>query len=132
MRTIVFLVCFCSLLLGGGGHTAYAAGHTDKITPISTHNISKNRPVKFANKNSNTVLIEENDIDLDEEFHNSNELKNGVADKFFLEKSGLFNNWYLAFPRQVILKDYSKHIKIFTPSCGYSNPIYILQGVLRI
>ena len=132
MRASIFILLLCSLLFGGRGLTLYAAEHPAKISHITSQKISKSHPVKFIHKNKNSILLGENDIDLDEEFNNSDDLNDEVGNKVFFQKSCLLDKWYLSFPSQVFLNDFSKSAKIFMHFCGYSNPIYILQRVLRI
>ncbi len=62
----------------------------------------------------------------------NDDYNDGTANKIATPNNSVLNNWYLTFSRQNISKDYAQRIKIFAPFCGYSNPIYIRQQVLRI
>ncbi len=128
MKRIVLYINLC-LLLVAGGNSLFAA------TPnVVNHSFSQILPerqqIKIRTTIPSTTLIESTDIDLDEEFHNSDEF--AKTSKQLVTKNGLLSNWYLTFSSQTISKEYSKRIKIFAPFCGYSNPIYIRQQVLRI
>ncbi|WP_269227762.1 hypothetical protein [Flavobacterium eburneipallidum] len=128
MRKIIFYINLCLLLLGGGNSLFAETQHT--INYSFNQNLPERQQIKLKNTVPASTLIESTDIDLDEEFHNSDEF--GGATKQLVAKNTLSNTWYLAFSSEPITKDYSNRIKIFAPFCGYSNPIYIRQQVLRI
>lgn len=71
-------------------------------------------------------------MDLDEEFHSSDDLNNGRANKIIAVKHSLIDSWYLTFSSTFTFKDCSKQIEFFAPNFGDSNPIYLRIGVLRI
>lgn len=129
MRAIIFYISLSFFLLFGGSHLYANTNNYSKTTHSFTQNLPERQQIKLKNSVPGTTLIESTDIDIEEEFH-SDEL--GETTKQLVEKSSFSNYWYLAFSSQSIAKDYSKRIKIFAPFCGYSNPIYIRQQVLRI
>ncbi|WP_185965942.1 hypothetical protein [Flavobacterium sp. ZT3R18] len=131
MRATVFFVYLCFHLLGGG-HYLHADTNHDSSSYSSSYNFSKNLKVKFLNQDQGSLLIEDADVDLDEEHVSGDDAKDGLTNKFLFKKYSLLDSWYLAFPNQFVLNDYSECFKIFLPFCGHSNPIYIRQRVLRI
>ena len=131
MRVIVKLICLCIFLLGGG-QLLHADTHPGTICDSPSWNFVKKQQVKLRTAEPGSVLIEDADVDLDEEFHRSDDLKNGNGNKTLAVKHSLLDSWYLIFSSTFIYKDYSKQLEIFTPNCGDSNPIYLRIGVLRI
>lgn len=131
MRAIVFYIHLCFLLLCGGNFSSADAQH-GVVKHSFTQHLSEKQQLKFSNPIKNSVVTEFADIDLDEEFHSDDDHNDGTANKVVAENRSRLSNWYLTFSRQIIFKDYSQRIKILAPFCGYSNPIYIRQQVLRI
>ncbi|WP_456313179.1 hypothetical protein [Pseudomonas shirazensis] len=113
-----------NFLLLGGGQYLNAETHLN-----SHHNLEKRHRVKFTNNEQGSSIIEDADLDLDEEYFGSDNLK--LSNKFFATNTSLLDNWYLTFSRQVVVNSYNL-FEIFGSSCGQSNPIYITQRVLRI
>jgi hypothetical protein len=126
MRAVILNIYLSFLLLCGGNHL-YAATHHSSASHYFAQNLEKKQQVKHRNSNHHSSLEESDDVDSDEEFHIDGDI-NGL----FAGNLPLTSRWYLAFSAPLILKDYSKSIKIFAPFCGQSNPIYITQSVLRI
>ncbi|MBF4487322.1 hypothetical protein GIY83_01095 [Flavobacterium sp. SLB02] len=114
------------LLLGGG---QYLNAGTPKN--FHHHTLEKKHRVKFTNQDQGSSIIEDADVDLEEEYVGSDDLKDGLTNKLFATNYSLLDNWYLSFSSQTIVNDYNR-FKIFAPFCGQSNPIYITQQVLRI
>ncbi|MES2573525.1 MAG: hypothetical protein V4572_01155 [Bacteroidota bacterium] len=131
MRAIIFYISLCFLLLSGGSYL-YADMHNSSESSPLTQNLKEKLQIKIRNTVPYTNLTESADIDLDEEFHSEDDAIDASANKIAAQNNSLLNNWYLTFSSQNVSKDYSKRIKIFAPFCGYSNPIYIRQQVLRI
>jgi hypothetical protein len=131
MRAIVFYIYLCFLLLFGGNFS-YADAQHGVVNHSFTQHLSEKPQVKLLNPIKNSVVTEYTDIDLEEEFHSDDDHNDGTANKVLAENRSVLNHWYLIFYHQIIFKDYSQRIKIFAPFCGYSNPIYIRQQVLRI
>ncbi|MFH6999793.1 hypothetical protein ACHRVZ_17860 [Flavobacterium sp. FlaQc-57] len=125
-KLVVFLVFMNFLLLGGG---QYLNAGTPKNPHL--HNLEKKHRVKFTNQDQGSSIIEDADVDLEEEYLGSDDLKDGLTNKFFAANYSLLDNWYLSFSSQTIVNDYNR-FKFFVPFCGNSNPIYITQQVLRI
>ena len=131
MRAVIFYIHLSFLLLCGGNNL-YAATHPSSTSFSFTEHLEKKQLVKHRNSNHHSSLTESDDVDSDEEFQSSDELHDGGLNKILARNQSLSSSWYLAFSTPLILKDYSKSIKIFSPFCGQSNPIYITQSVLRI
>jgi hypothetical protein len=131
MRVIVNFICLCFFLLGGGQYL-HANTQSNTICDSPSWNFVKKQQVKLRTAEPGSVLIEDADVDLDEEFHRGDDLNNGGGNKFFAVKHSLLDSWYLTFSSKFVFKDYSKQFEVFTPNCGYSNPIYLRIGVLRI
>jgi hypothetical protein len=73
-------------------------------------------------------VIEASDLDLVEESDDTDH----TQDKFFPLKNTLSTKWYLTLSRFFILKEDVKGVKNVQTYFGYSQPIYIIQRVLRI
>ena len=131
MRLIIFYT-YLGFLLFGGGNYLYAETHQSPTGFSFNHNLEKKQQIKNRNTNQRSLLIECDDNDLDEEFHISDERNDGTMNKFLAGKQSLLTSWYLSFSSPKVYKDYSKKIKIFSPFCGQSNPIYITLNVLRV
>jgi hypothetical protein len=131
MRAVILNIYLSFLLLWGGNHL-YAATHHRSTSHSFAQNLEKKQQVKHRNSNHHSSLEESDDVDSDEEFHSSDELHDGGMNDLFAGNLPLSSRWYLAFSTPLILKDCSNSIKIFSPFCGQSNPIYITQSVLRI
>jgi hypothetical protein len=131
MRAVILYLYLSFFLLCEGNHL-YAATHHSATSYSLTQKLEKKQLVKHRNSNHHSSLEESDGDDLDEESHTSDELHDGGLNKLFAGNQSLSNSWYLAFSTPLILKDYSKSLKIFSPFCGQSNPIYIKQSVLRI
>ncbi|PXY44288.1 hypothetical protein [Flavobacterium hydrophilum] len=126
MRRIIVFLVFMNFLLLGGGQYSSAGTHQNSSAQRYEH---KHR-IKYITHEQGTSIIEEADLDLDEEY-SGDAVKNGVINKVFTPNYSLLDNWYLTFSDQITV-NYHSHFKFFVPFCGYSNPIYITQRVLRI
>jgi hypothetical protein len=131
MRIVVFFVYLCIHLLGGGSYLHADTNH-NHISHFSTPNLVKYQQAKLTNKNQGSIVIEYTDLDLDEEYSSGNDIKDGVANKFFAEKDSLLDSWYLPVAQCFISNYHYKHFKIFMPFYGNSSAIYIINSVLRI
>ena len=124
-----FLYLFFHLL--GGGNVVYAASHdSDASSTLEFEGTIKDQ-LKYVQSVPNTVLITIAEFDLEEELSTSDSFKSTnttITDG----KIYLAHAWYLSFSCQSVSNHYCKNFKIFSPTCGQSNPIYILQRVLRI
>jgi hypothetical protein len=126
MRKLVLFLTFINFLLLGGGQYLNAETH------LNTHHyLEKKHRVKFTNNEQGSSIIEDADLDLDEEYLGSDDLKDGFLTKFSATNYSLLNNLNLTFSRQIVANSYNL-FEILGPSCGQSNPIYITQRVLRI
>jgi len=128
MRTVYFFISLFFLLLGSGAD-AHAMMQHKRAHNASGHNVTRNHHVKFTGKNIDSTVIEDTDLDLDEECSSVSNIKDGNANKFFIEKYGLPQAQYglLAYRNT-----YFTQFKNFPAACGHSSPIYIVHRVLRI
>lgn len=127
MRKLIVFLVFMNMLLFGGGQYLNAG------TPqnFHQHTLEKKHRIKFTNQDQGSSIIEDADVDLEEEYLGSGDLKDGLTNKFFATNYSLLDKWYLSFSSQTIVNNYNR-FKFFVPFCGNSNPIYITQQVLRI
>jgi len=127
--TAFFLYLFFHLF--GGGNIVYAASHGNDALSTLQSEVSNKEQLKYVQSVPYTILITTAEFDLEEELSSSDSFEStntAITDgKFHLAQA-----WYLNFSCQSIPNHYYKNFKIFAPSCGQSNPIYILQRVLRI
>jgi hypothetical protein len=125
-RVIVFLVFMNFLLLGGGQFVSASNFHHS-----ASHTLDKKHTVRVTIQELGTSIIEDAGLDFEEEDLASDTLNNGLSSKFFTANYSILDSWYLTFSDQNVANDYNR-FKIFVPSFGQSNPIYITQRVLRI
>ena len=131
MRAISYYIYLSFLLLCGGNYL-YADTHHSPASFSFNQNIGKEQQVKHRNSNHRNAVIESTDVDLDEEFHTSDEHNNFGSNKLLAVNHSLVDSWYLTFSNTFLFKDCSQNNKIFSPNCDYSDPIYLRIGVLRI
>jgi hypothetical protein len=131
MRVVIFFVYLCIHLLGGGSYLHADTNHNHSGNSL-TSNLQINKQAKLTIADHHTVVIEYTDLDLDEEYSSGNDIKDGVANKFFAGKDSLLDNWYLPVSQLSISNYYYKRFKIFMPFYGNSSPIYIKNRVLII
>lgn len=131
MRIILKFIGLCLFLLIGGQYL-HADTHSSAISDTPSWSFVKKNQIKLKTAEPGNVLIEDADLDLDEEFHSSDDLNKASANKILELKHSLLDSWYLTFSSTFVFKDCSKKHQIFSPNCGDSNPIYLRIGVLRI
>ena len=124
-----FLYLFFHLL--GGGNVVYAASRDNDASSTLEFEGAIKDQLKYVQSVPNTVLITIAEFDLEEELSTSDSFKS-TSTTITDGKIYLAHAWYLNFSCQSVSNHYFKNFKIFAPSCGQSNPIYILQRVLRI
>lgn len=129
MRVVILRIILLSLLLGGG-HNFY----TNKIDNLLTFNspveFLKNHQVTFSDKEHNSFIIEDNDIDIEEE-HNSSQLKKHTNNSFhtsLTENKG----WYLHHAHPSIISRLHKSLHFSSTHLGQTNPLYLILQVFRI
>lgn len=131
MRVAAFLLYLFFHLLGGGNYL-HATTHANGIYNSSSLKASNDQQLKSINSGQGNFTIEYADLDFDEEYSSSNDIKQGQGNKLFAAKHDLLDGWYLPVSQRSISNYYYKRFKIFTPFCGNSYPIYITNRVLRI
>lgn len=128
--TVFFLYLFFHLQ--SGGNYVHAASHDNSIYSCLTSQFEKTDQGSFSKTISSNITINAVGFDLEEEYSTSGSLKNRDLNKNYPGKFGVSKVWYQTFSCQSVITHYYKNFKIFSPSCGQSNPIYITQRVLRI
>jgi len=130
---IVALFLNLYLILLCGGHNSYADTHHGTISHTSTHhNLAQNKQLKFSSNQQNTTISENIYFDLEEDYVGTGSTKEKNKDKVLLTKGNVSNGWHFTFISLFISEYYSKSFKTSPPFNGYSSPIYIKNGVLRI
>jgi len=129
MRAIVFFFSVFFFLLGGK-NAAYAGMHGSHNSHLLKIGVAKSQSSVLTDKDQNT-LIEDSDVDMEEESHISDHVKNSVTQKFYTGKYNL-TDYRHALTSLFVLNHYYNRFKIYSRFCGYSSPIYISQRVLRI
>lgn len=127
MRTIVYYI-YLSLLLLCGGKYVFAASNPAVAACSFSSSFPEKQELKISNPAKSSLFMDQADIDLDEEFHTDCNPSEVTA------KVGLALSHSICFSslQSFISNDYNNRIKIFSSFCGYFNPIYIKQRVLRI
>jgi hypothetical protein len=131
MRIVTFFISLFLLLLGGKDYS-YGVNQNNHIGYSSIETLTKKLNVGFINEDFGVTVIDDTDSDLDEEHLSNEDVKEGSENKLCFEKSNLQSVWFLPKFHLSILNYYNNRFRIFSHFCGYSNPIYILQRVLRI
>jgi hypothetical protein len=131
MRVISYIL-FILLLLSGGSSKTYANNSLNHKYKTSLEAITKNHPIKFTNKNHNSILVQDTEFDLEEECDQTHGLKNTNVKKIEFEKFLFSNQFYLLLITHPDLDKILNKSKNFALCCGLQNPIYITLQVLRI
>ena len=131
MKLIVYYIYLSFLLLFGGNYL-YANTHHSTVNFSLNQNLEKKEKVKHKNSRNHNILKEIADIEVDEEFHTSDEQNDYGSNKLLAVKQSFLESWYLTFSHKFLFKDFSNNFKIFAPFSVHSNPIYLIIGVFRI
>ena len=123
----VSLIIFVFFLLLGGGCRFYARTSQPLNNLISSENVTKSHPIKVTNKSTNCLIIEESEVDLEEEYDNTNDIKPLNTEKKIFTSHG-----YSILFALNIFNNSLNNIKYLPQFSGQSNPLYITQRVLRI
>jgi hypothetical protein len=128
MKIKVFFLYVFILLLGGRTHLYSITNNKHENCLSSNQSVVKNKPLKFTNNEQTIALLEETDLDLEEDFHNGNDVK----DVFFNVKSNSLIPWNSTNFQTFALNYSTKGFKILPSFWKNSSPIYISLNVLRI
>jgi hypothetical protein len=131
MRVIGFYITLCFFLLSGG-KSLYANTYHNGAINSFIQNFPEKQQVKIFDAGKKNLVIESTDLNLDEEFNHDDNYHDRTGNKFLSKKYCFTDRLHLKVSPQITSKEYAQRIKIFAPFCGYSNPIYIRQRVLRI
>lgn len=131
MRVIVFYITLFILLLSGGNSYSGIIQHTTAPQKTTTH-FHKNQKSKINHKNNAGTLTNNIDVDLEEDFSGSDEVKTIGKNKFIPLKTTSPYCTSLTATNLLVLNNYYKNFKTSPLSCGHTTPIYISLGVLRI
>jgi len=129
MRALIFLISLCTFLLAGG-HEAVA--NTQQLVKVTAaQHFEKSKQSKYSDSDPGFTLIDDADIDLTEENHLSDNLKNDVANKFLAGKYNLPQFWHTSNSLSFAVSYECPNHNISPRFCAHS-PIYITQRVLRL
>ena len=131
MRLVTILIYLVFLLLGGKDCAAVSLNSCN-VNHISNHSFTESKLIKLADEDHSITIIEDLGLDVEEEFHSDNNIKNSTESNFFVGKYNLVNTLYSSHTHHFVLNYFNKRYKIFLPLTGSSCPIYITQQVLRI
>ncbi|MWB96817.1 hypothetical protein GON26_20840 [Flavobacterium sp. GA093] len=130
MRKVIVFFVYLSMLLFGGGQ--YISADTHFKNKPTSHHLEKHHRIKFTNQDQGSSLIEEADIDIDEEFHSGDNLKEGGSGKYPARTYNLQNSWYSPLNSFAIVNSNCRRFTFLPRFCSNSSTIYITQRVLRI
>jgi len=128
MRVIIFFIFFSTVFLYGGEHAAVKRTDSCCTEYSFSKNVATSQQQFIDNSRSSSQIIEASDLDLGEESFGTDHSQN----RFVPLKNTTTKKWYLTLSHFVILKEDFLAIKNFRSYFGYSQPIYIIQRVLRI
>jgi hypothetical protein len=127
---VVYIVL--SLLLLSGGNVLFASTQQSTKSFSLAQKFEKKQLLKHKNSNHHGSLNVSADADLDEEFHNNDDLNEIGATKVLANNQKGLSTWYLVFSNLFVFKDNSITTKSVESFIDFSNPIYLKIGVLRI
>lgn len=130
MKATVIFIFLCSLFFLNGTHAVSNKAHFKSECQCSSHNQNLEQGLSLNNLRDSNRIIEESDLDSTEE--NNNNSNFNKTNKIGALSNGLVNQWEMEFLGEVVLKNSFKGFKNFKPYTTYSQPLYILQRVLRI
>ena len=126
---VIFLSLVLYLL---GGVNVVHAESQDAANPVALHILIRNsNQVKVYQSVPTTFSITTAEFDLEEECADNDTFKSSNP-TIHHSKDFFVQAWYIRVSAIVFVHSYRKNFKIFAPFCGQSNPIYIIQQVLRI
>jgi hypothetical protein len=126
MRTVYFFISLFFFLLGGTD--AHAATQPMPLHRIVKHDVARNHHGKFVNKDLDSTVIDDTDLDLDEESHTGN-FKDCTGSKCLIVKYNAPHVQYQALPYLNHYFTQSKNLRAYN---SHSSPIYIVNRVIRI
>lgn len=125
-------ILFIFLLIFAGSDKIYANSSFNHNVSVSLNKFAKGHPIKFTNKNHNSILIQDTDIELEEECDQTNNSKSSAFNKNKFERFLISNHFYSQQFSQLNLDNFlNKTIKhqLFSTN---SIPIYVILQVFRI
>jgi hypothetical protein len=128
MRVAIFFIFLSTVFLYGGEHTALKSADSCGVQYSLSQKTAISQQEFIDNAGLHNQVIEAFDLDLGEESYDTDHTQN----QFFPLKSTTTTKWYLTLPRFFISKEDFKGVKNLHTYFGYSQPIYIIQRVLRI
>lgn len=131
MKLIAYIL-FIFILLSSGSNKGYANNLLNHNYNKSVEKISKSAPIKYTNKNHNSIVILDTDIEIEEECDQTDSFKNSDLKKMDYEKYLFSNQLQLLLITPLNSDDFLNNNKNFARCCGLQYPIYITLQVLRI
>ena len=125
-------ILFILLLLSGGSTKNYANISLNHKYRTSIGKISKSHLETITNTNDNSILLQDSEFDLEEEYDNTHDFKNTNLKKIEFEKFLFSNQFNLKLITHPDLDNILNKSNNFALYCGLQNPIYITLQVLRI
>lgn len=127
----MFLMSFFFLLLGRG-ETVFTPNSNNIIISFAQYH-QNNKQNDIANDNQTITLIEDTDIDLEEDNHNSDNFKSKKNCKLNNQKFSLIQAKFSRNFRDIISNKKAKQFEICLNKCvGNTTPIYLLNSVFII
>ena len=128
MKVVTFFIYLCSFLLSGGNPVTTPLHHNGNAT---SQHIEKSRHSKTTHTNQGFALIDDTDLDITEESHFGNDVKDGGSNKLQTGKYNLPQHLQISNIHLLVSNTINKGISSYLPVHRHT-PIYITQGVLRI
>lgn len=131
MRVITYIL-FIFLLLSVGSSKSFANNSLNHNYSTASDKISKSCPTKYTNKNHNSIVFLDTDIEIEEECDQTHDFKNSNLKKIDYEKYLFSNQLQSLLITSLSLDQFLNKNKNSARCCGLPNPIYITLQVLRI
>lgn len=127
-KKILLIVLFAFLLIGSTKMNIKF--HKVAIKSVSAcDEFVENNHKQFSKLNLIGLFIENNDIDIEEEFSSNNDTKSNKPTQV---KQSFFYKWYCCYENPKLEFYYKRFFNCEPNVIARSTPIYISQGVLRI
>lgn len=127
---LLLSILFLSVFLSIGGNIVYA--NTSSINKAFSQNYSQKKQLNSPNEIQVYTLIDDSELDLEEENHICNDVKNQNNNTVFINQFSFFSQQYCKNAIQFIANNYTKGFKNQPPFYGYVVPNYFTQSILRI
>tara|TARA_R110000868_G_scaffold314821_3_gene575746 strand:+ start:524 stop:910 length:387 start_codon:yes stop_codon:yes gene_type:complete len=128
MRASIIILFLSSFLCFGGTFKAPKRVDAHRSFVGLSNELNQDKNDQVGSSNFHAFITTDNELLLVEESCNTDD----APTTFFALKNAVAKKCYPSLTSTIIIKDNFRGFKSFRSFCGYSQPIYISQRVLRI